>query len=91
MFGSLVNITSGFLTAMATSNELSVIQREQSQMNSALYSLLQYVEEFKSISAEFAATQQWHNHFYNIVNVQQSVYIKNNLRNVVSNASVFLS
>ena len=91
LFGSFLNIYSGYLTTMTTSNELSTMQREQSQMNSALYAILQYVEEYKSISAEFAATNQWHRHFYNIVNIQQSVFIKNNFRNVVSNASVFLT
>ncbi|TCD56763.1 hypothetical protein CWE17_08860 [Synechococcus sp. BS56D] len=91
LFGSFLNIYSGYLTTMATSNELNTLQREQSHMNSALYAILQNVEEYKSISAEFAATNQWHKHFYNIVNIQQSVFIKNNFRDVISSASVFLT
>mgnify|MGYP001193659786 CR=1 FL=1 len=91
LFGSFVNIYSSYLATIATSSELSAKQRELSLMNSALYAILQYVGEYKSISAEFAATKQWHNHFYNILNLEQSVGIKNNIRNIISSASTFLT
>lgn len=91
LLGTFVNICSDYLATMASSNELSSKQRESSEVTSSLYSILQYAEEFKTISAEFAATKQWQIHFYNLINIQQSIFLKNNIRNTSSNASAFLT